>query len=99
MADLLFRVSWAAQNHFMPRFALRYTQGPCQEKPGRPKENGLGQSLSYKIKYIDVMKKIIYREYCSWIAKLIIPKQAYNAPIWQPLMIILRPTHQNDASF
>jgi hypothetical protein len=30
MADLLYRMSSAAQNHFIHRFALIYTQGPCQ---------------------------------------------------------------------
>jgi len=37
MADLLYTMSWAAQNHFMPRFALVYTQGVCQRRHERRK--------------------------------------------------------------
>jgi hypothetical protein len=40
MAGLLSRVSWAAQNHFMPRFACMHTQGACQGRGERLAGNG-----------------------------------------------------------
>lgn len=93
MADLLFSDVMAAQNHFVHRFAMVYTQGVCQKKKNGWNTIKTRIFFSNKNRQMVVFKKIIYMEPCPAIALFIALKKTNNAPENTCSKIILRPEY------